>query len=562
MTKHTYVIVGGVAGGMSAAARLRRLDERADVIVLEQGPVVSFANCGLPYYVGGEIAGQADLLVQTPESLKASLNLDVRVHHRATGLDAAAKTVHVASPDGDYDLAYDHLVLSPGATAARPPIPGLDHPAVRTLRTVDDAVAVRDAITSGATRAVVLGAGFIGLEAAEGLRLQGLDVTLVEASPHVLPPLERELAWLAAAELRALGIDVREGVAATRVDDADGRAVVDLSTGDSVTADMVVLSVGAAPATRGFTGVACDERGSILVDEHGHTNLAGVWAVGDATVSTDAVTQARRPVQLAGPANRAGRLVADAIAAARKARPIPRPFGTAIVRLGSLTAAMTGANRAALDAAGLAYTTLHLHPLDHAGYFPGAEQIHLIVHIDPSTGRLLGAQAVGQAGVDKRIDVLATAMRAGLTAPDLIDLDLCYSPPYGSAKDPITMAGLLADNVVTGQTSLWHPEDLAWARQEAFVLDVRSATEFATGHLPEAVNIPHTHLRGRLDEVVAQAAGRPIAVMCQSGVRSYIAHRVLVDAGLDSRTLSGGMLTLRAWLGADAARIITPAETR
>ena len=554
MGKNRYVIVGGVAGGMSAAARLRRLDEQAEIVVLEAGPEVSFANCGLPYYVGGEIENADELLVQTPESLSASLNVDARPNHRVTALDADAHTVHVVGPDGEFDLAYDTLVLSPGAAPTRPPIDGLDNPRVHTLRTVGDAKAVRDLVLGaggGAASAVVLGAGFIGLEAAEALRLRGLDVTLVEFAPHVLPPLEKEMASLVTDELRRLGIGVIAGMAAAAITDDAGRAKVHLADGRAIAADLVLLSTGVAPATAPFKacGLECDDRGAILVDEYGRTNLPDVFAVGDATASVDAVTGVRRPVPLAGPANRAGRLVADVIAGA-PSRPIPHPLGTAIVRVGELTVAMTGANRASLTGAGIPFSTIHTHPLGHAGYFPGAKQVHLMVHIG-ADGRLLGAQGVGEQNVDKRIDVLATAMRAGLKAPDLIDLDLCYSPPYGSAKDPVNMIGFLADNVLSSQLRLWQPDELDWARQDAFILDVRTANEFAKGHLPEAVNIPHTQLRARLDEVKAAAAGRPIAVTCQSGVRSYIAHRILAGAGFESRSLSGGMLTMRAWLGSD-----------
>ena len=553
-----YVVVGGVAGGMSAAARLRRLDESSSIIVLERGGYVSFANCGLPYYVGGEIADEGSLIVQTPESLAAWLNLDVRTGHEVIGLDAANHRVTVSTLSGISEVDYDALILSPGALPAKPNLPGLDHPAVRTLRTVDDAVTIRGLIEEGAREAVVLGAGFIGIEAAEALVRQGLHVSVVEYAPHVLPPLEKELAFLVAEEMRRLGMDVRQSVAARGIADDHGRAVVETSDGCAIEADIVILSVGAVPDTAVFAeaGVAC-ERGSIVVDEYGRTNLADVYAVGDATLSTDAVTGVRRPVQLAGPANRAGRLVADAIAASFPTRPVPRPLGTAIVRIGALTAAMTGANRASLDAAGREYTTIHTHPTNHAGWFPGAEQMHMVVHIDAVTGEILGAQCVGKEGVDKRIDVLATAMRGGITAPSLIDLDLAYSPPYGSAKDPVTMIGLIADNVLTGQTKLWHPERLDWARcDDVLLLDVRTPAEFASGHLPEAVNIAHTELRSRVEEVRALAAGRPVAVMCQSGVRSYIAHRILAAVGFDSATLSGGMLTLKAWLGAEADSIL------
>ena len=551
------VIVGGVAGGMSCAARARRLDEAAEIVVLERGEHVSFANCGLPYYVGGEITDPGALLVQTPASLRAALDLDVRTRHDATGLDADRKVVTVNTPDGEAELDYDALVLAPGARAVVPPIPGIDSPRVRTLRTVDDALALRDGVEAGARDAVVLGAGFIGLEAAEALAHQGLNVTIVELAPHVLPPLESELATLVTAELAALGIDVRAGVAATAIEPEGGRDAVVLADGSRVPADLIVLSVGVRPDTAAFeaAGVAC-ERGAMLVDAHGRTSLEGVWAVGDATASVDAVTEAVRPVALAGPANRAGRLVADAILRPEQARPIPAPLGTAIVRVGSLTAALTGANRAALDAAGLEYVTLHLHPNQHAGYYPGATQIHLVVHVRAQDGLLLGAQAVGTDGVDKRIDVLATAMRGGLSVTDLIDLDLSYSPPYGQAKDPVNLAGMVGENVLNQTLRLWYAEDLDAVREQALLLDARSATEVATGAIPGALNIPHTQLRERLDEVRAAAGGRPVRVLCASGVRSAIAHRVLTQAGFDSASLSGGMLTLRATLGDRATALL------
>ena len=557
------VVVGGVAGGMSCAARARRLDESAEIIVLERGEHVSFANCGLPYYVGGEIVDAAKLLVQTPASLRAALDLDVRTGHNVIGLDSERKTVTVTTADGVEELAYDALVLAPGAYAARPPITGLDSSRVRTLRTVDDALALRTKVDAGARRAVVLGAGFIGIEAAEALAHQGLETTIVEFAPHVLPPLETELASLVTDELRRLGIDVRTGVAAESIESTGEHDTVILGDGSRVDADIVVLSVGVRPDTAVFeaAGVAC-ERGAMIVDEHGRTSLPNVWAVGDATASVDAVTGIRRPVALAGPANRAGRLVADHIVRPDQARPIPRPVGTAIVRVGDQTAALTGANRAALDASGVAYRTLHLHPGQHAGYFPGTSQIHLVVHIGADDGLLLGAQAVGVDGVDKRIDVIATAIRAGMRVDELIDLDLAYAPPYGSAKDPVNMIGMVGENVGTGTLRLWYAEDLDEVTARAFVLDTRTRDEFATGHLPGAMNIPHTELRGRLGEVRAASAGRPVRVLCQSGVRSAIAHRVLSQAGLDSASLSGGMLTLRAFLGDRAGEVLTPAVAR
>jgi NADPH-dependent 2,4-dienoyl-CoA reductase/sulfur reductase-like enzyme len=454
-------------------------------------------------------------------------------------------------------IEYDALVLSPGAQAVQPPIPGLDSSRVRTLRTVDDAIAIRDQVEAGAGHAVVLGAGFIGIEAAEALSLAGLSVSVVELADHVLPPLETELASLVSDELTALGIDLRTGVAATAIEPGSQHDVVVLGDGTRVEADLIVLSVGVRPDTAVFegAGVAC-ERGAIIVDEHGRTSIPGIWAVGDATVSTDAATGVRRPVALAGPANRAGRLVADDILRPGSARPIPPAVGTAIVRVGSLAAAMTGANRSALDAAGIRYRTLHLHPNQHAGYFPGAAQLHLIVHVRESDGLLLGAQAVGADGVDKRIDVLATAIRSGLAVDDLIDLDLAYSPPYGQAKDPVNLAGMVGENVLNGTLRLWYANEVERVLDEAFVLDTRSRAEFATGHLPGALNIPHTELRDRLREVVEAADGRRVRVMCASGVRSAIAHRVLTQAGFDSASLSGGILTLRAALGDRAGELL------
>ncbi|MDO9063193.1 MAG: FAD-dependent oxidoreductase [Microbacterium sp.] len=552
------VIVGGVAGGMSCAARARRLDESAEIVVLERGEHVSFANCGLPYYVSGEITDADRLLVQTPERLRAALNLDVRTRHEVVAVDPAVREVVVRTPAGEQRIGYDALVLAPGAVAARPPIDGLDSPRVRTLRTVEDAVALRASVEAGAARAVVLGAGFIGVEAAEALARQGLSTTVVEFAGHVLPPLDAEHAWPVEQELVRLGIDVRTGTAAIRIlSGADADTMV-LDDGTRLPADVIVLAAGVRPDTAVFesAGVAC-ERGAIVVDDHGRTSVDGIWAVGDATASVDLVTGVRRPVALAGPANRAGRLVADDIFQPGRARPIPHPAGTAIVRVGELTVAMTGANRAALEAAGIDYRTVHLHPNQHAGYFPGATQIHLSVHFRVDDGLLLGAQAVGAEGVDKRIDVIATAIRARMTVADLIDLDLSYSPPYGQAKDAINLAGMVGQNVLDGTLRLWYPHELDRVTDTALVLDVRSRQEFATGRLPDAVNIPHTELRERLTEVTAAAGDRPVRVLCASGVRSAIAHRVLAQAGFDSASLSGGMLTLRAALGREAARVLT-----
>lgn len=552
------VVVGGVATGMSAAARLRRLDEDGEIIVLEKGPYVSYANCGLPYFVGGEIVEEGALQVQTPQKLKDALNLDVRVNHEVIALDPDAKTLTVITDAGERNLSYDNLILAPGATALRPNLPGFDSEAVWHLRTVPDAVEIRARVEGGLARAVVLGAGFIGLEAAEALAEVGVDTTIVELAPHVLPPAEPEVAARATDELHGLGIKTVTGLAATAIEPADQGVNVVLADGQVIPADLVVLSIGVRPATEIFESSGLElDRGAIVIDNHGRTNLKDVWAGGDAVASRDPLTGALRPVPLAGPANRAGRLIADDILATHKggkpARPLAAPLSSAVVRIGGLTVAMTGANRRALDAAGLDYHTISLHPNDHAGYFPGASQIHLTVHFGDD-GQIYGAQAIGKGGVDKRIDVLATAIRAGMGVTDLIDLDLSYSPPYGSAKDPVNFVGYYAQNVLDGVTRLWYPSQAAEVLETALVLDVRSAKEYATGHLEGALNIPHTELRERLGEVREAAAGRPIRVHCQSGVRSYLAERVLVQEGFeDVRNLSGGMLTMRAAVEAGMA---------
>ena len=550
------VVVGGVAGGMSAAARLRRRDEEADIIVVERGPYVSFANCGLPYYVGGEIVDPARLLLHTPQSLKAALNLDVRINSEVTAIDPGAHSLRVTNTKtGEaYTLSYDRLILTPGAFAARPPIDGLDSPRVHTLRTVDDALALRE--TPG-TRALVLGAGFIGIEAAEALAHRGFETHLVEFAEHVLPPLEVEMATLVTQELRALGVHVHAGVAAQSISHGDDHDSVTLSDGTELSADVIVLSTGVRPDTAIAEAAGIETRGGyILVDQHGRTSAGDIYAIGDATVGRDH----DRPVALAGPANRGGRLIADAIADAASgtvtARPIPRPQGTAIVRVGGLTAAMTGENRQALDAAGTQYFTVHTHANQHAGYFPDAKPVHILMHVGTS-GQILGAQAAGADGVDRRIDVIATAMRAGLTAPDLIDLDLAYAPPYGQAKDPVNQTGMVAHNVLTGELVLTGPDALT---EETPILDVRTPGEYATGHMPNSLNIPHTQLRDRLDEVrtwVDESVGeRPFVVMCAAGVRSWIGYRIVRAAGFNVTMLSGGIQTLRAWLGDRADAVL------
>lgn len=560
------VVVGGVAGGMSAAARARRLSEDAEIVVLERGGYVSFANCGLPYHVGDEIPQRSALLVQTPDSLRAALDLDVRIGHDVVAIDRENRTVTArhttATGPEDVVLPYHALVLAPGAATIRPPIPGVDLPQVHTLRTVPDADGLRAVVGAGARRAIVLGAGFIGIETAEALRIRGLQVDLVDLAPHVLPPLDSELAQLLDDELRANGVRTHVGVAAESITaspaqvegddrgfgDHDVAVHIHLSDGSVLEGDVVVLSVGVRPDSglAADAGLELGPQGAIVVDSEQRTSDPHIWAVGDATAVRHAVTGLVGPVPLAGPANRQGRRAADSIlgamSPARRARPV---LGTAVLRVFGLTAAMTGASQHTLQRAGIAHHTVHLHPGHHASYFPGAEQMHLTITFAPD-GRLLGAQAVGRDGVDKRIDVLATALFAGMTVDDVAELELAYAPPYGSAKDAVNMVGFVAQNVLDGSLRLWYPEELDKVLDTALVLDVRTAREHARGHLPGALNVPHTELRERLEEVRTAAGGRPVRVHCASGFRSYLAHRVLDQAGFDSASLSGGLLTLHA----------------
>jgi NADPH-dependent 2,4-dienoyl-CoA reductase/sulfur reductase-like enzyme/rhodanese-related sulfurtransferase len=483
-----------------------------------------------------------------------------------TGIDRLAQKVTIEAEEGSYLLPYDALLLSPGAVGVRPPIEGLDHPAVHTLRTVPDVDALRARVdellasrgqNDPAPRAVVIGAGFIGLEAVEALTSRGLKVHLVELAEHVLPPLDAELAPLLAVELAAHGVDLRLAVSAQAVAGIDavdesgkrtftGAVTVALSDGATLDADLVIVNVGVRPASALARDADLDlgPTGAIRVDTDQRTSDPHIWAVGDAVEVTQAITGARIPVPLAGPANRQGRRAADSICGHRTTPQAP-VLATAIVRVFDLTAATTGANQATLRKAGIEHEVVHIHPGDHAGYYPGSETVHLVASFAPD-GTLLGAQGVGRAGVDKRIDILATAIRAGMTADDLAELELAYAPPYGSAKDPVNMLGFVAQNVLDGTMPQWQAQDLDKALATTLLLDVRSRSEFAKGHLAGALNIPHLELRGRLDEVRAAADGRAVSVHCASGVRSYLATRVLLSEGFHARNLSGGWLTLKA----------------
>jgi NADPH-dependent 2,4-dienoyl-CoA reductase/sulfur reductase-like enzyme/rhodanese-related sulfurtransferase len=539
---------------MSFAARARRLSEDAEIVVLERDDYVSFANCGLPYHLGREIPDRLSLLLHTPQSLSAVLNLDVRTGHEVVSFDTEGKTVRVLerTTGREYEESYDTLVLSTGAAPFIPPVSGTDLPQVRVLRTIPDVDELRELVDNGARRAVVVGAGFIGLEVAEALKHRDLDVTLVELQDHVLPPLDPEMARAVELELRVNDVDVRLGTSLTAIragsDTADGAVAVDLADGTVVPADLVLLAVGVRPETTlaKAAGLTLNDRGAIVVDEQLRTSAPQVYAVGDAIEVLDAVTGTPAVVPLAGPANRQGRAAADHVFGRTGSRtPV---LGTAIVRVFDAVAATTGRPEKALSAAGIPYHAIHLHPSHHAGYYPGAMPLHLKLIFSPEDGEILGAQATGREGVDKRIDVIATAIRAGMTVYDLAELELAYAPPFGSAKDPINLAGMAAANVLAGDLAVWHAADLPTlplppdGDDVPVLLDVRTPREYSFGHLTGALNIPHDKLRERIDEV---PAGRPVLAYCASGIRSYLALRVLRQRGWnDVRSLSGGITTL------------------
>jgi NADPH-dependent 2,4-dienoyl-CoA reductase/sulfur reductase-like enzyme/rhodanese-related sulfurtransferase len=552
------VIVGGVAGGASAAARARRLCEACTITVLERGPHVSFANCGLPYFVGGEIVQPDDLLVQTPETLRARFNLDVRVLTEVVGIDRAARRLKVRelASGREYEQPYDALVLSTGASPLKPPIPGIDRPGHFTVRNIPDVERIM-AWTKDcrACRAVVVGGGYIGLEMAEQLvRHGGLSVTVVEALPQVMAPLDPEMAAWLHAELQANGVALQLGdaVAAFELPSPAEHArasIVALRSGRRLEADTVVLGLGVRPETAlaKTAGLELGALGGIRVDEHLQTGDAAIWAVGDAIEVRDAVTGAWSLVPLAGPANRQGRIAADNILG--RTASYHGTLGTAVLRLFSLTAGCTGANEKSLRKAGMAFHALHLHPGSHAGYYPGAEPIAMKILFAPDNGRLLGAQLVGRDGVDKRLDVLATALRAGMTVHDLAELELAYAPPFGSAKDPVNLAGMAAQNVLNGNVQLaqWNEikavtSDRNGAAAPA-LLDVRRADERAQGFIPGSLHIPLDQLRARLNELPRD---REIVVYCRTGQRSYFACRILAQHGFRVRNLAGSYRTWHA----------------
>ena len=537
------VIVGGVAGGASAAARARRLSEDAEIILFERGPDVSFANCGLPYYVGGEIAERNKLLVTTPQQLRSRLKLDVRTRSSVESIDRTAKKVHVRdlSAGREYDETYDKLILAPGAAALRPSIPGIDLPGIFTLRNLQEVDRIKERVDQGVKQAVVVGAGFIGLELVENFVKRGIATTVVELQDQVLPPFDKEMTTPILDTLLAKGVTVLLGQSAESFEHAPDGLVVQLKSGQGLPAQLVILGVGVRPENKLAVeaGLEVGPRGGIRVNEFLETNDRNIYAVGDAIEVTDFVSGHATQVPLAGPANRQGRIAADNILG--HAVRYRGTQGTAIVGVFDFTAAMTGASEKVLLRANQPFRKVYVHPTNHARYYPGAEQMTLKLLFDPTTGRVLGAQAVGGAGVDKRIDVLAVAIQAGMTVYDLEEMELAYAPQYGSAKDPINMAGFVASGLLRGE----HPQidvEAVLAEPASFLLDVRTPQEFASGHIPKAVSIPLDELRSRLKEIPKD---RKIVTYCQVGQRGYLATRILLQAGYSAVNMGGGYKTFK-----------------
>ncbi|MEW7865125.1 FAD-dependent oxidoreductase [Aeromonas diversa] len=551
------LIVGGVAGGASAAARARRMDEHAEIVLFERGEFISFANCGLPYHIGGDIPSRDALLLQTPQSFKRRFNVEVRVFSEVLSIDRAARTVRVRDLQRgeEYEERYDKLLLSPGAAPIRPPLPGIDAPGVYTLRNIPDMDRILAALAHDQPRHVtVVGGGFIGLEMMEALHQRNLPVTLLELSDQVMAPVDREMAAMLHARIREAGVDLRLRTGLSAIESlerssdptaevaAAERHGLRLHLGDGTTLDtgLLILAIGVKPETllAAQAGLELGPRGGIKVDAGMRTSDPHIFAVGDAVEELDFVTGDPALVPLAGPANRQGRIAADNMLG--RAEQYKKTQGTAICKLFDLAVASTGLNEKRLKQLGMAYEKVYVHPGSHAGYYPGAHPVSLKLLFAPD-GRILGAQAVGKDGIDKRIDVLAVAQRAGMTVFDLQDLELTYAPPFGSAKDVINMAGFVASNHLKGDSPLCHVSDVQALRADQLVLDVRNPGELdKLGRIPGALNIPLDELRGRLGEL---PRGKEIIVSCQVGLRGHVASRLLQQHGFAVKNLSGGFKT-------------------
>jgi NADPH-dependent 2,4-dienoyl-CoA reductase/sulfur reductase-like enzyme len=532
----TLVIIGGVAGGASAAARARRHSETAHIIILERGPDVSFANCGLPYHIGGEIKDRADLALQTPDSLRKMLNLDVRTMAEATRIDRENHSVSIRNRlDGALaEISYDRLILAPGAAPLRPPLAGIDDPRIMTLRNLEDMDRIQKQ-AGDCGEIAIIGAGFIGLEMAEQLSRLGKKVTVIEMQTQVLPQLDGEMVRPLEKELTAHGVELILGDGIDGFSEGETSVIAHLKSGRSLEVGMVVLSIGVRPENglAKEAGLELGARGHIVVNEWQQTSDPQIYAVGDACEGIDPILGQRAAIPLGGPANRQGRTAADHIFQGENARPYPGSIGTAIVRVFDQAAGITGWSEARLKAAGISYQTVTVNGGSHASYFPGAETITLKLLWDSNDGRVLGAQAVGKDGVDKRLDIIATAIRGHLTVDDLAHLELSYAPPFGSAKDVVNVAGFAAGNIKDGY--LLPIASLAGAGEQ--IVDVRPAAGAQKSPVPGAVNIPLAELRARLDEL---DRGKPVYTICQMGKTSYFAARILANNGFEAHSILGG----------------------
>ena len=538
------LIVGGVAGGASAAARLRRLDEKAEIVLFERGDYVSFANCGLPYCVGGAIEDRDVLLIQTPKGLKRRFNIDVRLKNEVITINRAKKNVQVKdhASDRTYAETYDKLVLSPGAEPAELPISGTDSERLFTLRNIPDMDAIIAFIdTHKSERAVIIGAGYIGLEMAENLQQRGLRVAVVEMLDQVMPTMDKEMANLVLQHLYNQGVAVWLNDGVSSVQQNDSGLTVGLKSGTQLPCHFAILSVGVKPevSLAKDAGLETGAAGGIKVNRNLQTNDPDIYAIGDAIEVQDFVLGAPTLIPLAGPANKQGRTVADNISG-RDVK-YNATQGTAVLKVFDQTVAMTGASEKNLNRANIKHQKVYIHPANHATYYPGAQQMHIKLLFTEPQGRILGAQIVGGDGVDRRIDIFATAIRAGMTVFDLQELELAYAPPYGSAKDPVNMAGYVAANMLDGTVETTHWNEV---NKDDFVLDVRTPREFATGSAPGAANVPVDELRDRLSEL---PKAKKINAYCGVGLRSYVACRILQQNGFNARNLSGGYLTYRAY---------------
>jgi NADPH-dependent 2,4-dienoyl-CoA reductase/sulfur reductase-like enzyme/rhodanese-related sulfurtransferase len=543
MKSKRVVIVGGVAGGMSAATRLRRLDNEIEIVVIEKSGHVSYANCGLPYYVGGVIEEEKSLLLQTPESLHARFRLDVRISSEVLSINRKQKSVTIKelATGREYVLNYDKLILSPGASPIVPPIPGVER--ALTLRTVEDVERIVSQVNLKPKNAVVIGGGFIGVEIAENLIHRGIDTSVVEAANQVLAPLDPEMATLVAKEMRSHGVKLHLGTSAKSITD---KSVV-LANGVELPADLIILAIGVRPdvSLAKVAGLKIGSRNGIAVDRNNLTNDKNIYAIGDVAEKTDSLDGSATLVPLANIANRHGRVVSDHIAG-RKVREV-KTIGTAIVKVFDLMIATTGWNEKRLSQTKRKYKVIHAHPNSHAGYYPDSKQMSLKLIFDAKTGEILGAQGIGIEGVDKRIDVIATSIRGGITAPELADLELAYAPPFGSAKDPVNMLGYIAENILSGLTRTAQWSQIAEYQEMGYqLLDVRGASEVARGAIPGFDNLPVDEIRERK----AELTNKNILVSCQVGVRGHTATMLLNELGFNAVNLDGGYLT---WSNSPAA---------